>query len=78
MKYRIHRCGALLFAGSRWDAQALDWLAKRKATVVSVGADAPGAVAAIRYSGDEDADIARYAEVVVPELLAARWWSAAE
>ena len=65
---------ALLFAGSRWDAQALDWLAKRAATVVAVGADVPGVAAVIRYAGDDDPAIARHAEILVPELLAATWW----
>jgi fructoselysine-6-P-deglycase FrlB-like protein len=65
---------AILFAGSRWDPQALDWLAKRAATVVAVGADLPGARMSLRYPGDDDPDIARYTEVLVPELLAATWW----
>ncbi len=65
---------ALLFAGSRWDAQALDWLRKRDATFVVVGADIPGAASVVRYPGDDDADVARHSEVLVPELLAATWW----
>jgi glutamine---fructose-6-phosphate transaminase (isomerizing) len=65
---------AILFAGSRWDSQALEWLAKRGATVVAVGADAPGVAAVIRYQGDDDPAVARHAEVLVPELLAATWW----
>ncbi len=65
---------ALLFAGSRWDGQALDWLAKRGSTVVAVGADAPGVAAVIRYPGDDDPDVARHTEVLVAELLAATWW----
>ncbi|MBA2719190.1 MAG: SIS domain-containing protein [Chloroflexi bacterium] len=65
---------AILFAGSRWDAQALAWLMKRGATFVAVGADIPGAKHVIRYPGDDDPDIARHAEVLVPELLAATWW----
>jgi glucosamine--fructose-6-phosphate aminotransferase (isomerizing) len=65
---------AIVFAGSRWDRQAIDWMAKRRSTFVTVGADLPGAKIAIRYSGDDDPDVARYAEVLVPELLAATWW----
>ena len=65
---------AILFAGSRWDDQALAWLRKREATFVSVGADVSGAKHVIRYPGDDDPDIARHAEVLVPELLAATWW----
>jgi len=65
---------AVLFAGSRWDGQAVDWLTKREATFVTVGGELPGAKMAIRYDGDDDPDIARYTEVLVPELLAATWW----
>ena len=50
---------ALLFAGSRWDGNALEWLAKRGSTVVAVGGDLPGAQTTVRYSGDDDPEIAR-------------------
>jgi glucosamine--fructose-6-phosphate aminotransferase (isomerizing) len=66
---------ALLFAGSRWDANALEWLAKRGSTFVAVGADVPGARACVRYRGDDDPDVAALAEVLVPELVAATWWA---
>jgi glutamine---fructose-6-phosphate transaminase (isomerizing) len=69
---------ALLFAGSRWDEQALTWLRKRGATFVAVGADLAGAKHVIRYAGDDDPDVARHAEVLVPELLAATWWRTAD
>jgi glutamine---fructose-6-phosphate transaminase (isomerizing) len=65
---------AIVFAGSRWDGQAVEWLTKRGATFVAVGGDVTGARAVIRYPGDEDLDIARHTEVLVPELLAATWW----
>jgi glucosamine--fructose-6-phosphate aminotransferase (isomerizing) len=65
---------AIVFAGSRWDGQAVEWLTKRKATFVVVGGDITGARGVIRYAGDEDPDIARHTEVLVPELLAATWW----
>ena len=65
---------AILFAGSRWDDQALDWLARRGSTVVAVGRDLPSVQQVIRYDGDDDPRVARHAEVLVPELLAARWW----
>jgi glutamine---fructose-6-phosphate transaminase (isomerizing) len=65
---------AIVFAGSRWDGQAVEWLTKRGATFVAVGGDVTGARAVIRYPGDEDLDIARHTEVLVPELLAAMWW----
>ena len=65
---------AILFAGSRWDAQALAWLTKRGSTFVAVGADISGAKHVVRYPGDDDPDVARHTEVLVPELLAATWW----
>ena len=70
---------AILFPGSRWDRPALHWLNERKATVVAVGPVGSGARAVtrtIRYRGDEDREVARYAEILVPELLAASWWMA--
>jgi fructoselysine-6-P-deglycase FrlB-like protein len=65
---------ALLFAGSRWDGQAVDWLRRRGSTLVAVGGDISGATATVRYSGDADPDLACHAEIVVPEILAATWW----
>jgi fructoselysine-6-P-deglycase FrlB-like protein len=67
---------ALLFAGSRWDGNALEWLMKRGSTVVAIGGEVPGARAIVRYEGDDDPDVAAVTEVLVPELLAATWWSA--
>jgi len=65
---------AILFAGSRWDGQAIEWLTKRRATIVAVGGDIPAARGVIRYPGDDDPEVARHAEILVPELLAATWW----
>ncbi|HLO34892.1 MAG TPA: SIS domain-containing protein [Candidatus Deferrimicrobium sp.] len=65
---------AILFTGSRWDDQALGWLTKRGSTVVAVGCDLAAAHRVIRYPGDDDPAVARHAEVLVPELLAATWW----
>lgn len=67
---------AIVFPGSRWDAHALDWLGRRRSTFVAVGRDVPGAALSIRYPGDDDPDVARATEVLVPELLAASWWRA--
>ena len=65
---------ALLFAGSPWDGEARDWLAKRGSTFVAVGAELPGARAIVRYAGDDDPEVAALGEVLVPELVAATWW----
>ena len=66
---------ALVFVGSRWDGNALEWLAKRGSTVVAVGGEVPGAYAIVRYPGDDDPEIASFTEVLVPELLAGSWWA---
>ena len=65
---------ALLFAGSRFDADVLEWAAKRGATVVSVGAAVPRAAAAISYPKAADGLVATLVETGVPELLAAELW----
>jgi fructoselysine-6-P-deglycase FrlB-like protein len=68
---------ALLFAGSRWDGNALEWLLKRGSTVVAIGGELPGIPATIRYEGDNDFDVAAVTEVLIPELIAASWWASA-
>lgn len=64
---------ALLFSGSRWEAEALAWLAKRNATVIGVGAEVAGARTVVRYAGDDDPEVAAHTEVLVGELVAATW-----
>jgi glucosamine--fructose-6-phosphate aminotransferase (isomerizing) len=66
---------ALVHPGSRWDAQAADWLTQRASTVVAVGADFPNAQLTIRYPGDDDGAVALLAETIVIELVAADLWS---
>jgi hypothetical protein len=65
---------ALLFAGSRWDGNALEWLEKRGSTVVVVGGEVPGSRVTVRYAGDDDPEAAAFTEVLIPELVAAMWW----
>ncbi|MGP3918909.1 SIS domain-containing protein [Nonomuraea sp. 10N515B] len=67
---------ALLFPGSRYDAQAMDWVRERGSTVITVGADVPDAAAAVRYAHDDDPDVALLTETLVAELVAAYWWNA--
>jgi fructoselysine-6-P-deglycase FrlB-like protein len=66
---------ALVFAGSRWDAPAADWLTQRASTVVAVG-DFPGAALTIRHPGDDDPVVRLLAETLVPDLVAAHLWAA--
>jgi fructoselysine-6-P-deglycase FrlB-like protein len=67
---------ALLFPGSRYDGQAMEWLKLRGSTVLAVGAEVPGAAGVIRYRGDDDPDVALLTETLVAELAAATWWAA--
>ncbi|NJP92246.1 SIS domain-containing protein [Nonomuraea sp. FMUSA5-5] len=66
---------ALLFPGSRYDEQAMDWVRQRGSTVITVGPEVRDATAAIRYAGDDEPDVALLTETLVAELVAAYWWS---
>ncbi len=67
---------ALMFPGSRYDDQALDWIRQRDATLVAVGADVPDAALSIRYRGDDDPMVRLFTETLIAELVAAAWWAA--
>ncbi|MGW4421215.1 SIS domain-containing protein [Streptosporangium sp. NPDC004631] len=66
---------ALLFPGSRYDEQAMEWIRRRGSTVLTVGGESPGAGGAVRYRHDDDPGVALLTETLVAELIAARWWS---
>ena len=61
---------ALVFPGSRYDGQMMDWMRQRAATVVTVGGTLDGEAMSIRYRHDGDADVALLTETLVGELLA--------
>jgi glucosamine 6-phosphate synthetase-like amidotransferase/phosphosugar isomerase protein len=65
---------ALIFGGSRFDADAVQWLRERRSHFVAVGCHLPGAAAEVRYSGEDDPVVALLTEVLIAELLAADWW----
>lgn len=65
----------LLFAGSRWEDELLDWTGQRGSTVVAVGAEVPSAVQSLRYRDDDNDDVRLLTEVLVPELIAQAAWS---
>lgn len=69
---------ALLFPGSRYDEQAMEWIRSRGSKVLAVGADVPGAAGVIRYPHDNDPDVRLLTETLVAELVAATWWANAE
>ena len=70
----------LLFTGSRFDRDALDWLERRRSRMVAVGGHhaelhaSPAIAHAVRYRHDDDALTALLVEVLVPELIAASFW----
>ncbi|MCC3282401.1 SIS domain-containing protein [Arthrobacter caoxuetaonis] len=66
---------ALMFAGSAWDQQALDWMAPRGAAIVAVGGSFPEAKMSVKYQGQEHWLTAVLVETMVPELLAWDWYS---
>ncbi|MEU4548181.1 SIS domain-containing protein [Nonomuraea dietziae] len=68
---------ALLFPGSAYDAQAMDWVRQRGSTVLTVGGHVEGERGSIRYAHDEDPDVALLTETLVAELVAAHWWRGA-
>jgi glutamine---fructose-6-phosphate transaminase (isomerizing) len=67
---------AMVFAGSPYEAEASRWMRERGSTVVSVGGSFDGAMATLRYGGDDDWRVASIVETLVPSLIAAHWWLA--
>lgn len=67
---------ALLFAGSGHDPAALQWMGERGTRFAAVGAAPGGAAQVVRHPHDDDPLVALLAEIVIPDLVAARWWAA--
>lgn len=65
---------ALLFAGGRFDADAVQWMRERRSRFVVVGGHLPGAEAEVRYPGDDDPIVSLLTEVLIAELIAADLW----
>jgi fructoselysine-6-P-deglycase FrlB-like protein len=65
----------VLLAGSRWEPELLDWVARRGSTLVAVGADVAGAAVTVRYPHDDVDDVRLLTETLVLELVAAEAWS---
>lgn len=66
---------ALVFPGSRFDHVAAEWMTLRGSTAVAIGGGFPGAAHTLRYRHDDDPLVPLVVEALVPELLAAYWWS---
>lgn len=65
---------AVVYAGSRYDAAAADWMQQRGSRSVAVGAPFAGASCIVAYPGADDAAIALLTEPLIAELIAADWW----
>lgn len=65
---------ALLFPGSPYDAEALQWLRERGSTYISIGRPTPGAALDIPFPHADDDLVATLVDVTVAELAAAAWW----
>ena len=64
---------ALMFTGSQWDNQAVEWLTNRNSNFGSIGTFAKGNIASINIeSGDLLAQL--LSELIVPELMAEKLW----
>ena len=66
-----YRC--VIFTGSRWDAQAAEWLTKRASSVFCVG-EALGVPGERVLTMPSDPVVRMLCEPLVAELLALRWW----
>lgn len=64
---------ALVYAGSAWDGQALEWMAARGSRFAAVGRELRGAALTLRFPGDDDDAIAALTEVLAGELVADHW-----
>jgi glutamine---fructose-6-phosphate transaminase (isomerizing) len=66
---------SVVFAGSRHEAAAAEWMSARRSTSVAVGGSFPEARIEVRYPGDDQPLVALLTEVLVAELVAAAWWA---
>lgn len=68
---------ALVFPGSRYDAEAARWMSERLSTAVSVHPDGhagfPAASLSVTYPASDHPLTALLTETTVPELIAAEW-----
>lgn len=66
---------AILFPGSRYDGDVLDWLERRGCASVAVGRPEPRATLQVTYPGAGDPLVDLLVETSVVELLAAELWA---
>lgn len=65
---------ALLFPGSRFDPDVIEWAIERGSAIIAIGAPVRGAVYHVPFDGARNRYVASLVETSVVELLAAEWW----
>jgi fructoselysine-6-P-deglycase FrlB-like protein len=65
---------ALLFPGSRYDAEVMRWADERGSQVIAVGPPVAGAVQTVRFPHAHDPLVASLVETMVTELAASELW----
>ena len=65
---------ALMFTGSVWDQQAIEWLVNRNSSFGSIGSYSKGNIASINIE-DGDTLFKLLTEILIPELMSANLWS---
>ena len=65
---------ALMFTGSVWDQQAIEWLVNRNSSFGSIGSYSKGNIASINIE-DGNTLFKLLTELLIPELMSANLWS---
>jgi fructoselysine-6-P-deglycase FrlB-like protein len=65
---------AILFPGSIWQEQLLNWTTQRQTKVLTIGFEDKSAAAILRYKNDLDPIVRLLAEITFIELLAQKIW----
>ncbi|CAB4639229.1 unannotated protein [freshwater metagenome] len=65
----------VLFAGSPWQDQVLDWTTERKRRVVLIGGHSDRVDVSLHYPHEDDELVALLTETTFAELVAAKLWS---
>jgi glucosamine--fructose-6-phosphate aminotransferase (isomerizing) len=71
-----HDIRFILFSGSPWQEQFLDWTSQRSRRTLIIGGSAAQADSFVEYPHQEDGVVALLTETTFAELVAAQLWSA--
>jgi hypothetical protein len=64
----------IVFPGSVWTEQMLDWTTQRNSTVIAIGHELVSAALNLRYINDDDTYVRLMCEVTYCEILSAHLW----